>query len=78
MNAAPSYADVFVHIRIIVGMVLGLSLARLVNGPAANGSTDCSPESFSSIWSTPPSLDANTSSPLASSTRSGNYFWQAL
>jgi hypothetical protein len=32
MSAAPSYADVFVHIRIIVGMVLGLSLARLVNG----------------------------------------------
>ncbi|KWX24032.1 membrane protein [Mycolicibacterium wolinskyi] len=29
---AGAAADVFVHIRIIVGMVLGLSLARLVNG----------------------------------------------
>lgn len=30
--AGSAAADVFVHIRIIVGMVLGLSLARLVNG----------------------------------------------
>jgi hypothetical protein len=30
--ASSAAADVFIHIRIIVGMVLGLSLARLVNG----------------------------------------------
>ncbi len=32
MDTAISSADGFAHVRIIIGMVLGLSLARLVNG----------------------------------------------
>lgn len=34
MEVQPSYVDQFVHIRIIVGMVLGISLSRLVSGLA--------------------------------------------
>lgn len=32
MEALPSHAEYFGHVRTIVGMVLGLSLARMVNG----------------------------------------------
>jgi hypothetical protein len=32
MEALPSHAEYFGHVRTIIGMVLGLSLARLVNG----------------------------------------------
>lgn len=32
MDSPPVHPDVFVHVRIIVGMVLGLSLARLITG----------------------------------------------
>ena len=32
MDALASSAEGFTHVRVIVGMVLGLSLARLVNG----------------------------------------------
>lgn len=34
MGSIPANLDFFVHIRIIVGMVLGLSLARVINGIA--------------------------------------------
>jgi hypothetical protein len=34
VNSVPVYTDVFLHVRVVMGIVVGLSIARLLNGAA--------------------------------------------
>lgn len=34
MNSAPAYTDIFLHVRVVMGIVVGLGMARLLNGAA--------------------------------------------
>lgn len=50
MDALASSAEGFTHVRVIVGMVLGLSLARLVDGLTRFVAHPGSVRSIRSIW----------------------------